>query len=133
MPLGRPQALAADGQRLTYRLTIDPYVQQAYLKASNTGASDQFWRRRRRFGGHGGGGGRSTKPAAPCMIPTQDALEPRLAGILAARYPESSCGSCCASSPSLAPSARWLLPSTNTAWRICAFPSIVSISFLPYS
>ena len=34
--------LAVDDTRAVYPLTIDPYVQQAYLKASNTGASDQF-------------------------------------------------------------------------------------------
>jgi len=34
--------LRVDDQRAQYPLTIDPIAQQAYLKASNTGATDQF-------------------------------------------------------------------------------------------
>ena len=34
--------IAVDDRRAAYPLTIDPIAQQAYLKASNTGASDFF-------------------------------------------------------------------------------------------
>ena len=42
MARDRTVQIAVDDRRAVYPLTVDPIVQQAYLKASNTGSTDQF-------------------------------------------------------------------------------------------